>query len=88
MQIAASTEPIGKRSYDIVGNARGESCQFTVFNYAVSEGGRTYDAYQAALKSSGAEALIDVTAYYRQTVYPLNIRRDCAVVEGKAIKFK
>jgi hypothetical protein len=88
LQIVAATSPVAGRSYTTVGRATGTSCQQKLFTFAITDGGRTYDAFQAALKSQPeADALIDTTA----DTSVLNIliwSRSCAHVNGEAVKFK
>ncbi len=84
--IAPTTAPTLSRAFKEVGPVRGESCQNRVFGFAISDGGRLYDARNAALANADADALIDVTADVDATDY-LVFRRQCIVVEGKAIKF-
>ena len=84
--IWASSEPIAGRTYQVVGNAYGESCQWTVLGFNTSEGGRAYDAYNAAVED-GADALIDVTVDMKSSFYFL-VGKRCAMVEGTAIRFE
>ena len=84
--IWASSEPIAGRSFKMTGGAEGESCQWFFLGFPVSTGGRVHDAFGEAT-ASGADALIGVTIDTKSTVYPFFLR-NCAMVEGQAIRFE
>lgn len=88
LQIVDSSIPPAGRSYQSVGQVAGKSCQQSVFGFAISDGGRTYDAYKAALAAApGADALIDVASDVSvYTIYPWS--RICVHVTGEAVTYR
>lgn len=85
--IAASTLPIDGRSYTVLGPAKATSTAVYLFNFIpVSGSSSLRDAKNAAIRSRGADALIDVTAEsYSQ--FWIIFSKSTIMVEGTAIRF-
>ncbi|MGD9612102.1 MAG: hypothetical protein AB7V22_04285 [Kiritimatiellia bacterium] len=85
--IAASTIPIDGREYMILGPAKATSTAVYLFNFIpVSGSSSLRDAKNAAIRSKGADALIDVTAEsYSQ--FWIIFSKSTIMVEGTAIRF-
>ena len=85
--IAASTVPIDGRDYMILGPAKATSTAVYLFNFLpVSGSSSLRDAKNAAIRSKGADALIDVTAEsYSQ--FWIIFSKSTIMVEGTAIRF-
>jgi hypothetical protein len=87
LQIADASIPPAGRSYKSLGWTSAESCQERLFGFAITDGGRTYDAYKAALAAKpGADALIDVTTDTHLRVIVV-WQRICVELHGEAIQF-
>ena len=85
--LSASNTPLGTRSYKVIGEAYGSDTQVSFLGILpVSGPNYTYAAIEDAKKSSGADALIDVTVegvgkyFFLFSTYTTEVR-------GKAIKF-
>ena len=85
--IAPSTVPIDGREYMILGPAKATSTAVYLFNFLpVSGSSSLRDAKNAAIRSKGADALIDVTAEsYSQ--FWIIFSKSTIMVEGTAIRF-
>ncbi len=85
--IAASTMPIDGRNYMVLGPAKATSTAVYLFNFLpVSGSSSLRDAKNAAIRSRGADALIDVTAEaYSQ--FWIIFSKSTIMVEGTAIRF-
>jgi|GEM_PF-626171 hypothetical protein len=85
--IAASTVPIDGRDYMVLGPAKATSTAVYLFNFIpVSGSSSLRDAKNAAIRSKGADALIDVTAEsYSQ--FWIIFSKSTIMVEGTAIRF-
>ena len=85
--IAPSTVPIDGREYMILGPAKATSTAVYLFNFIpVSGSSSLRDAKNAAIRSKGADALIDVTAEsYSQ--FWIIFSKNTIMVEGTAIRF-
>ena len=85
--IAASTVPIDGRKYIVLGPAKATSTAVYLFNFLpVSGSSSLRDAKNAAIRSKGADALIDVTAEsYSQ--FWIIFSKSTIMVEGTAIRF-
>ena len=85
--IAASTVPIDGRNYMVLGPAKATSTAVYLFNFLpVSGSSSLRDAKNAAIRSKGADALIDVTAEsYSQ--FWIIFSKSTIMVEGTAIRF-
>lgn len=85
--IAASTVPIDGRDYMVLGPAKATSTAVYLFNFLpVSGSSSLRDAKNAAIRSKGADALIDVTAEsYSQ--FWIIFSKSTIMVEGTAIRF-
>ena len=86
--IAPSTVPIEGRKYIELGPAKATSTAVYLFNFIpVSGSSSLRDAKYAAIRSKGADALIDVTAEsYSQ--FWIIFAKSTIMVEGTAIRFK
>ena len=86
--IAASTMPIDGRKYTVLGPAKATSTAVYLFNFIpVSGSSSLRDAKMAAIRSQGADALIDVTAESYSQFWIL-FSKSTIMVEGTAIRFK
>ena len=86
--IAASTVPIDGRDYMVLGPAKATSTAVYLFNFLpVSGSSSLRDAKMAAIRSQGADALIDVTAESYSQFWIL-FSKSTIMVEGTAIRFK
>ena len=85
--ICASTVPIDGRDYMVLGPAKATSTAVYLFNFIpVSGSSSLRDAKNAAIRSKGADALIDVTAEsYSQ--FWIVFSKSTIMVEGTAIRF-
>jgi hypothetical protein len=86
--IAPSTTPINGRAYDIIGPAEGSDVRVTLLGILpVSDGNDTREAVANAIKSSGGDALINVTVENVSRYWILWATNQTQVF-GDAIKFK
>ena len=86
--IAASTLPIDGREYILLGPAKATSSAVYLFNFIpVSGSSSLREAKNTAIRSKGADALIDVTAECYSQFWIL-FSKSTIMVEGTAIRFK
>ena len=86
--IAPSTMPIDGRKYIVLGPAKATSSAVYLFNFIpVSGSSSLREAKTSAIRSQGADALIDVTAESYSQFWIL-FSKSTIMVEGTAIRFK
>jgi hypothetical protein len=86
--ISPSTTPITEKdTYTVIGKAKGTSRGIVWFIVPTFPDHQSRDARDNALKSSGGDALIEVTEEYHTSCF-LIFSFVCTTVEGTAIKFQ
>jgi hypothetical protein len=86
--IAASTTPINGRKYHVIGPVRSTDSHILLFGLLPIKGSNSIRAaIQAALRSKGADALIEVSVV-QYSQFWLILTRNVISVEGLAIRFE